>query len=379
MQDLFKRFDRAVVIGLHRIPEFYKSLGLDWCGWESSGVELFPAIDARNCKPPPSWGNEIPGLWACGESHRQVIARALSDGIGSILIMEDDCRFVPGADAIFADFITQIPNDWQALMLGGQIAVEDGKTTRISQHVSRCDGHVERLHCYALNREGMQIYHDVLCEQTAEPNDYRWGRIQAEGKLRVYRIEPFIAYQAAGRSAISGRVEANRIWDDRVDVRLRDPRDIPIISLVCPFAIMERLRDQGIIANGGESPPFMEHASVEQTETYVAEVMLASFDRTPDIAKAGCDRLLNDTAFHRDAVFALWHPSEPIPHERARVVRADSYESAVEQIRAAANNPAREEAREPRNPGEGGRAASPVGLAGGRAHQRPAQPVAGGG
>lgn len=339
MKRLFKLFERAVVIGLHRIPEFFTSLGLDWCGWHANPIELFSAIDARHCKPPPSWGNEIPGLWACGESHRQVIVRALSDGIGSILIMEDDCRFTQDPDVgIYLDqFFSDLPTDWQALMFGGQVEVENGKTTPISSRVSRCDGHVERLHCYALTRKGMQIYHDALCEQTAEPNDYRWGRIQAEGRLRTYRIEPFIAYQAAGRSAISGRIEANRIWDDRVDVRLRDPADIPIIALVCPFAVMERLRDQGIIANGGESPPFMAPQVVEQAELRVADSMLASFEATPDVAYAACDRLLNDTAFHRDAAFALWHPSTPIPHDRATVIRADSYESALEQIGAANN------------------------------------------
>jgi len=246
---VFNHFDRAVVIGLHRIADFYHALH----GQYAQQIDLFNAIDASKFKPPAYWGNEIPALWGCGESHRQVISRALSDGLNNVLIFEDDARMTEDWWTNFHLSLWDLPDDWDGIMFGGQVAQLDGKTERISEHVSRCLGHVERLHCYALSRSGMQRFHDLLCEPTPEANDYRWGRAQEEGIMTIYRCEPFIAYQAEGESAISGRREANRIWDDRVDVRIRDPKEVPIIALVCPFEVMEKLRDRAIISNGGEA------------------------------------------------------------------------------------------------------------------------------
>jgi hypothetical protein len=330
--ELRKHFERRVVIGLSRTDAFYERLGSElfpWCD-RKTGIELFPAIDAANIKPPPHWGNEIPALWACGESHRQVIARALSDGVKTLLIMEDDCAFVPDAALQLEQFMAEVPQGWDALMLGGQVSVFDGKTQPITQRVSKCLGHVERLHCYALSRNGMQVFHDSLCEATAEPNDYRWGRLQEEGKLTVYRIEPFIAYQTDGRSAISGRVEPQRSWDDRVDVRIRNSDDIPVVALCCPFDVLLRLRDEGIVSNGGENPiePKVRDR-VEQGEREIAGALAYRYDVDPAGAQQIVDMLRRDAAFHRDAVFAVWHPERLLPVTGATPVKVQTYEDAV--------------------------------------------------
>lgn len=343
----FNHFDRAVVIGLHRVAQFYKQFyighlspaefGPRWIPPYDHPIQLFRGINATKFMTPAYWGNEIPSLWGCGESHRQVIARALSDDVKTILIMEDDCQFAEthGATDIFNQFLAELPEDWDGIMFGGQVAQLDGKTEPISEHVSRCLSHVERLHCYALSRSGMQKFHDLLCEPTPEANDYRWGRAQEQGLMTIYRCEPFIAYQAEGESAISGRREANRIWDDRVDVRLRDPKEIPIISLVCPFEVMEKLRDRAIISNGGDSPPHMAAMApgrVEQGEIRLSELMLDTVKFDPTKAMEIIGGLRNDTAFHRRAAFALWHPTEFIPFPGAINIKTDNFDDAVARI-----------------------------------------------
>jgi hypothetical protein len=230
--------------------------------------------------------------------------------------------------------MAQLPADWDGAMLGGQVSCFDGKTTPVSPRVSKCV-QVERLHCYALSRTGMQKFHDILCEPTMVANDYRWGDAQEDGRLTVYRCEPFIAYQTDGRSAISGRIEANRIWDERVDVRLRDPASLSVIALVCPFPVMEQLRDEGIVTNGGESPPFMSQVhpgTVEASEMRVAQLTMQTFEHDPARAIAAIDALKRDAAFHRDALFVVWHPIEPIPYPDAQVVRADTFEQAAQAL-----------------------------------------------
>jgi GR25 family glycosyltransferase involved in LPS biosynthesis len=330
--NLAGHFDRRVVIGLNRIDAFYRRIGYRY----GSGIDVFPAIDARKCPPPAYWGDEIPALWACGESHRQVICRALSDGIERIAIFEDDCAFVPSAAKALVEFMREVPDDWQALMLGGQVSVHDGKTTPITPKVSKCV-QVERLHAYVLNREGMRIFHDALCEPTSVANDYRFGDLQEQGKLITYRIEPFIAYQVAGESSISGRVEANRIWDERVDVRLRKPEDVKIIALVCPFAVMEELRARGIISNGGESPPFMELKApgrVEEGENRIADIMLRVWREHPDVGMKSAEALRSDCCFHEKAVLALWHYTEFTPHPNAVQIRAKTLDDAIKSIQS---------------------------------------------
>lgn len=333
LDELKKHFERSIVISLNRSLEFYDRLYDGIYNPVAHGIfpEYFRGIDAAYIKPPPYWGIEIPALWACGESHRQCIARALSDNVKTALIMEDDCAFVPDAAEKLAAFMPDVPEDWDGIMLGGQVSVFDGKTTPITPRVSKCV-QVERLHCYALNRRGMQKFHDILCEPTNVANDYRWGDAQQDGRLTVYRIEPFIAYQTDGLSAISGRVEANRIWDDRVDVRLRKPEQIPVVALVCPYDVMTRLRDEGVISNGGESPVVMAYlhpGRAEKGEREIADMLLNASDEIRDNFVA---QLRRDAAFHRHGVFAVWHPTQAIGCDADGVVRTDSYEDALNQI-----------------------------------------------
>ena len=331
--ELRKHFQRRVVITLNRFSEFYEHVTQAAYPHPAAPdpIEWFAGIDARKCKPPPYWTN-IPALWGCGESHRQVIARALSDGIETFCIMEDDCRFAQQAIGTLAEAMFELPDDWQGVMLGGQVGIPDGKTTPISPHISRCDGHVERLHCYALNREGMQIFHDVLCEATNEPDDYRWGRIQAEGKIRVYRVEPFIAYQCDGPSSISGRLEGVRTWDDRVSAPIRDAATIPVISLVCPFDVLEYLRSQGLIFNGGDSLPYasdMLMEEIEKSDRRVADMML----RMPaESIQNAVRNMRGAAAHHRKAIVALWHPTENIAHPGATWVRGKTSAEVIKQI-----------------------------------------------
>lgn len=326
-----RHFKSRVVIGIERSLGFYDQFD---SGVQPTGISYIKGVDARKCPPPP-WWTELPGMWGCNESHKAAIARALSDDVDNILIMEDDCRFHPVAAEQIEAFMAEVPSDWDALMFGGQVSVHDGKTIPVTSRVSRCI-QVERLHCYALSRKGMITFYHALCEPgSCLPNDYRFGDLQEQGKLITYRIEPFVAYQADGESGISGRVEPARVWDDRVDVRVRSPESVRIISLVCPFSVLDSLRRRGIVTNGGETPPqfaTLEPGRVEAGERAIANLMLDRSASASEAFRKYVDWMRSDACFHRTAVLSLWHPEKVIPYPGAMIVKAQTEGEVIGRI-----------------------------------------------
>jgi len=65
-----------------------------------------------------------PSTWGCLCSHRLVLEQAIDDGVDSLLILEDDVCF----DEYFREgveaFLSQVPEDWDGLMFGGQHVIE---------------------------------------------------------------------------------------------------------------------------------------------------------------------------------------------------------------------------------------------------------------
>jgi hypothetical protein len=102
-------FDRVVLINLERrvdrlekFSEQAKAVGLTF--------DRFIAIDAHT--------SQMTGAQACAASHREVVTQAKADGVGRLLIFEDDATF----SNIFAqecqEVLGKTPKDWQMLYLG---------------------------------------------------------------------------------------------------------------------------------------------------------------------------------------------------------------------------------------------------------------------
>jgi hypothetical protein len=53
-----------------------------------------PGIDG-DILPSPHWFSRGGGAWGCWRSHFTIIEQALMDGVKWLLLMEDDCAFVP--------------------------------------------------------------------------------------------------------------------------------------------------------------------------------------------------------------------------------------------------------------------------------------------
>jgi hypothetical protein len=307
-----RKIDSCYVDGLprlNRMEGFYRSLPSDW---PFPRPEFIHGIDAQRILL-PKWWTEIPAIYGCNESHRQAIGLALSRGAKLMMLFEDDCRFLPGAAQAMVDALLDVPEDWDSVMFGGQVTM-DGKTIPVTPRISKCV-QVERSHAYLLSERGMKLFYQELCEPKNIPNDHRWGQMQEDGTLTVYRIEPFVCYQADGFSSISGNIEPARSWDDRSEVRMRDPAEIKIINLICPFDVLVVLRKAGIVANGGSSSPMfdmLDHRIIENGERDIAELALASRTIGTPNYPVYIQVLRNTVAYHRDAMVCLWHPSEVI-------------------------------------------------------------------
>jgi GR25 family glycosyltransferase involved in LPS biosynthesis len=102
-------FDRVVLINLarrgdrlERFTEQATALGLKF--------ERFEAIDAQKSQLTPPQ--------ACAASHREVVTQAKADGVGRLLIFEDDASFSSTFVQECHEVLDKTPEDWQMLYLG---------------------------------------------------------------------------------------------------------------------------------------------------------------------------------------------------------------------------------------------------------------------
>lgn len=217
---LKKYFDRIVCISLRRRDDRREELAENISqingGWPLRNIEYFDAIDGRICTPPHGWTGGS-GAWGCMQSHRQVLERAVMDGVERILVLEDDVGFYPNFAADLASFLARVPADWEQIMLGGERRAE-----LQMEHVADdiiCISHVERTHAYALQGDAiLALYHHWIstighCDhRMGEWQEGRQGRDNINRCRRVYAPWPWLAYQRGGKSDIKNAVKGKEVW-----------------------------------------------------------------------------------------------------------------------------------------------------------------------
>lgn len=103
----------------------------------------------------PSWGNH-----GCTEAHGKLLSIIASGPWERVLVFEDDAKPVfDNTNERFSDMITEVPDDWDLLYLGGHYA--DKPKRRVSKHVIQCN----RMHTtssYGVTRRMAQKMHPVM-------------------------------------------------------------------------------------------------------------------------------------------------------------------------------------------------------------------------
>lgn len=193
-------FDRVVIINLDRRKDRWQALQdkLAKINWPFKEPERFSAYDGNRLPVPIGWTHGS-GTWGCLLSHREVLARALQDGVKQLLVLEDDIFFAPDFENKVLEFIKNVPADWDQLMLGGQY-FDNTKVYDISpdiRKVSLC----HRAHAYAVRGYFMNYMYSKLCSSYGHV-DHILNTFQ--DRHNVYTPRHFLIGQDGSPSDISG-------------------------------------------------------------------------------------------------------------------------------------------------------------------------------
>jgi hypothetical protein len=212
-------FDRVVVINLARRPDrmerFWTLLG-DWPFQKPQRIE---AVDGAAVGVPEGW-DKGPGAWGCLLSHRAILESAIADNVRALLVLEDDAYPVKNFRELIGNFLQNVPNDWDGLMLGAEHLLPP---TAISPGVVRCQAS-NRSHAYVVRGKFMHTLAQFWRNTTNDHCDLVISSLMRHFKL--YAPDPLLIGQDAGQSDVTGRKEWLRFLDagDKEAIAATDSR-----------------------------------------------------------------------------------------------------------------------------------------------------------
>lgn len=118
------QFDRVVVINRPDRPDRREKLEthLREIAWPFRAPQWHAAVPGNMMPPPPSDWKSTRNIWANLQSHLQIIREAYDAGAEHLLVMEDDCLYLPGFLPRVREFLGAVPEDWGLMYLGGRFA-----------------------------------------------------------------------------------------------------------------------------------------------------------------------------------------------------------------------------------------------------------------
>jgi glycosyl transferase, family 25 len=238
---VFRWFSRIVCINLDRRPDRWRRVRTRFSNHGIEAVERFAAVDGSRVAVPEIWKG-LEGAYGCLRSHMDVVAAARTDRKDDVLIFEDDVEFAPDLAARFARAMTQLPDDWDILYLGGihahQPCLVGDSLARVSRTLS--------TFAYAIRARAFDAVLEID-PGIPVPVDDQLTRVQS--RLACYCIFPHVAWVECDHSDIQGRqdnhwyiresiVLGNHCLDDMADkIALVIPTRAPGWRCVGPLQI----------------------------------------------------------------------------------------------------------------------------------------------
>ena len=243
-------FDRAFVINLpfksDRLATFQKHYptSLPPC-------ETWRAIHGDTVRH-PDWWTSGAGAWGCYRTHLQILEMCYNEQVESYLVFEDDAIFRDQFDTELELFLSELPDDWEQIYLGGQLLHEHQHPPKyVTEHVL-VPHNVNRTHAFAVHRRGYETLYrhlNTVPFQNGEHIDHHLGRLHESRRVKIYCPRKWLVGQDGGPSNISGNTNAATFWVDPQNVadtqRRWEARPIPAVFLESTIDVAIELERRG--------------------------------------------------------------------------------------------------------------------------------------
>jgi GR25 family glycosyltransferase involved in LPS biosynthesis len=190
---------------------------LEAAQWNLPSVNYINAVRGTDINKPKFVRVSL-GAWGCFLSHLKVLDYCISKRINTYLMLEDDAYIPHNFNSLYADFMEEVPRDWEMLFLGGQhLNLDKQYPAIISPHIVKCH-YLVRAHAYVVRN--LTVAHKLRKAWTDFPWDRRLmfthttAKLISEGNLIAYAPNPFIIAQNSGVSSVTpGAVLPVNYWN----------------------------------------------------------------------------------------------------------------------------------------------------------------------
>lgn len=157
-------------------------------------AERFPAFDIKQMNGKFHYMREK-GHVGCLLSHINVILLAKYRKLDSVLILEDDAKFVHDVNERWESIEKDIPDDWDVLFLGSWSRPRDPSHNLYVKGEVFKTSYALLTHAYAVRQKAYDKLLQVIVKDT-QAVDQIIGSAQKFG-LKVYSIHPVLAHQVS--------------------------------------------------------------------------------------------------------------------------------------------------------------------------------------
>ena len=189
-------FDKVYLINLKRRPDRLRGVRQEMAkGWPFKEPEVFEALDGKLIPAPSGWTHTA-GNYACLQSHCRILERVFMEGHSSVLVLEDDICWEDTFCQDVERFLSDVPDDWELLMLGGG---HQEPPIRLKPGLVRC---VNTQLTHALGWRNGPMMRDVYRAWMTSTISIDWKLASLMRDYKVYAPEPFLMYQSKSPSDI---------------------------------------------------------------------------------------------------------------------------------------------------------------------------------